>query len=849
MEKIFLEEVESPRLHYGDKKMHFASVISPFRDEYNDVIYKVTGKNNNNINATAVIEGINVNLYNNGAWNTFFGVTYDDEINHLIFGPSDFGSASYFRDDANRNTRNMPLESMMDDMAKWVKGFYSPNDAKFSYRRVRLKPTMAATFRKLKEIDLRRRGEIKDESNTIYLDKNGNQIKSGSKERFTNKKANFHSNTNIPVAKNELRHNEVHLRAILPNIENIFVTKEDFEGKLIYRKDGNIYNSKEVLILSALKKLDQINHERKEVAEEKNPQLMKDFIDFEIQKVQFLIRRIKFFSEKLYEYQRNLDALNEVDYNSDKESEDLRLALKSKIRKNNNFPKHHDNITTWLNSNIEKLELLINDSKRELTYYNNLYGTYEVKNEYEIRNDIKNHLIKKLQNPVKFCIYDKSQGRHINLEDYDKTQSVARLKAEAINDLLNKHPKDESFLAQLVINGFSHYELDEFFFNNPLISRKLKNENLNFHSKNGNILYLAHCYNKAVVPLLNNKGLNINFQDSEGFTSLHFAASKECFDLAKSFIDNGADVTKRTKERGSLPLHLAAVKGNIELVKLFLQNGNNINDQDKEGWTSLHIASEENKQKMVEFLVEKGGDVDRAGNKGKSDTPLNIAIQSGHCNLVSFLLQVGADSNKGKSSASTISSLRLAASCYKKLKEDYSKKLEKSGSQKLAASSTIIELLVAYGASLKISTITPFFSSNGLEFIKPYQDVEQIVKKIITPKVSCIGEVSEFTLQQYNLLKSRYGENTLNVTLSNLLLNGNSSLIKRVEERVVDIVSDSVFKSYRLNLRKKLFPDKISISQDELETPPSSVKNSKVSPLSGSVSPSAVHFLNDSLGL
>jgi hypothetical protein len=92
---------------------------------------------------------------------------------------------------------------------------------------------------------------------------------------------------------------------------------------------------------------------------------------------------------------------------------------------------------------------------------------------------------------------------------------------------------------------------------------------------------------------------------------LLLAMEKQRFDLAKQFIEAGADVnyrytlTKRYAD-GMTPLLYASKWGNLEIVKLLVEKGANINIQAVNGDTALSLARKSNNEKILNYLIEQG---------------------------------------------------------------------------------------------------------------------------------------------------------------------------------------------------------------------------------------------------
>jgi ankyrin repeat protein len=87
-------------------------------------------------------------------------------------------------------------------------------------------------------------------------------------------------------------------------------------------------------------------------------------------------------------------------------------------------------------------------------------------------------------------------------------------------------------------------------------------------------------------------------------------------------------------------IYFEAVKGNnIDLVKDLIDNDiSYLNEYDDlNSYTALIISSKENKIELVQYLLNKGADVDLQSNKG--DTAIIWASDKGHLEVVQMLLK------------------------------------------------------------------------------------------------------------------------------------------------------------------------------------------------------------------
>jgi len=128
-----------------------------------------------------------------------------------------------------------------------------------------------------------------------------------------------------------------------------------------------------------------------------------------------------------------------------------------------------------------------------------------------------------------------------------------------------------------------------------------------------------------IVELLISKGADIS--------PLHFAIYMKDEGKARSLIEGGADVNKRTPY-GTTPLHRAADSGFKDLANLLIDKGADVNAKDNWNWTPLHYAAYGHKD-IAELLIAKGADVNARDGGGR--TPLWYAEEEGHTEIVELL--------------------------------------------------------------------------------------------------------------------------------------------------------------------------------------------------------------------
>ncbi|XP_038632536.1 caskin-2-like isoform X2 [Scyliorhinus canicula] len=196
------------------------------------------------------------------------------------------------------------------------------------------------------------------------------------------------------------------------------------------------------------------------------------------------------------------------------------------------------------------------------------------------------------------------------------------------------------------------------------------------------------------------KRLNVNYQDSDGFSALHHAALSGSIDLISLLLEAQAMVDIKDSN-GMRPLHYAAWQGRLEPVRLLLRAGAVVNVASQDGQIPLHLAAQYGHYDVSEMLLQhqsnpciinkaKKTPLDLACEFGRLKvaqlllnsnmcvallegqtkdstdtnftTPLHLAAKNGHKDIIRLLIKAGIDANKV---AKTGTALHEAALCGK----------------------------------------------------------------------------------------------------------------------------------------------------------------------------------------
>ncbi|XP_016517157.1 caskin-2 [Poecilia formosa] len=131
------------------------------------------------------------------------------------------------------------------------------------------------------------------------------------------------------------------------------------------------------------------------------------------------------------------------------------------------------------------------------------------------------------------------------------------------------------------------------------------------------------------------KRLNINFQDSDGFSALHHAALTGTTELLAALLEAQAAVDIKDTN-GMRPLHYAAWQGKAQSVLTLLRSGASVNGASMDGHIPLHLAAQYGHYEVSEMLLQHQSNPCLL-NRAKK-TPLDLACEFGRAKVVQLLL-------------------------------------------------------------------------------------------------------------------------------------------------------------------------------------------------------------------
>ncbi|MCF6138279.1 M48 family metallopeptidase [Pseudalkalibacillus berkeleyi] len=149
----------------------------------------------------------------------------------------------------------------------------------------------------------------------------------------------------------------------------------------------------------------------------------------------------------------------------------------------------------------------------------------------------------------------------------------------------------------------------------------------------------------AKVISLIEKGTDIQLEDSQGLTPLHWAVQDGNEDMVKILINSGADPNVEDFYFGLTPMMSAAEFGNSNIIKMLIEAYGDLNGKDYEGMNALFYAVFSDNPETVKLLIDQGVDLDTLDSENM--TALMHAIQLGNRDIIN-ILKKSSNTKKGE---------------------------------------------------------------------------------------------------------------------------------------------------------------------------------------------------------
>ena len=151
---------------------------------------------------------------------------------------------------------------------------------------------------------------------------------------------------------------------------------------------------------------------------------------------------------------------------------------------------------------------------------------------------------------------------------------------------------------------------------------------------------IVHFYVPDVLDsVMSENSHRIKDRDSKGMTPLSHAASIGYLEGVRYLLDKWADHIYESDRNGFFPIHTASSRGHIKIVQEFIQRyPDSVELLNHQGRNILHVAAMSGKAEVVNYMLKMPelqmliNEKDKDGN-----TSLHLASKGGHLEVVSIL--------------------------------------------------------------------------------------------------------------------------------------------------------------------------------------------------------------------
>jgi len=185
-------------------------------------------------------------------------------------------------------------------------------------------------------------------------------------------------------------------------------------------------------------------------------------------------------------------------------------------------------------------------------------------------------------------------------------------------------------------------------------------------------VFLAACAagDREEVKVLLGRGADIDTANVDGLTALHQACIDDNLDMVEFLVANGADVNRGDNE-GWTPLHATASCGFLSIAKFLLDHGANVAAVNNDGELAIDISESDEMEDLLQkeidvrqincedarnreeqCMLDDARDWYNSGNFGDRPhvktgaTALHVAAAKGYIKVINLLIQAGGEINQ-----------------------------------------------------------------------------------------------------------------------------------------------------------------------------------------------------------
>ncbi|MDQ7827116.1 MAG: ankyrin repeat domain-containing protein [Candidatus Eremiobacteraeota bacterium] len=141
------------------------------------------------------------------------------------------------------------------------------------------------------------------------------------------------------------------------------------------------------------------------------------------------------------------------------------------------------------------------------------------------------------------------------------------------------------------------------------------------------------------------------------FENIFKAVEGNSMESIEKFLEIDGRALTKTNDNGMKIIHIAVREGRKDLLEYLLEKGAQVDERNEFGYTPLHVAAMCGQTDLARFLIGKKAQV-KATDPDMGSTPLHEAVRNCHSDLIELLIQKGADINAKNKNGET--PLRIA---------------------------------------------------------------------------------------------------------------------------------------------------------------------------------------------
>ena len=182
---------------------------------------------------------------------------------------------------------------------------------------------------------------------------------------------------------------------------------------------------------------------------------------------------------------------------------------------------------------------------------------------------------------------------------------------------------------------------------NSEISEKTKEQiykKLLLLSKRGDNEKFFNIFQK-IISLQKQTNININYQDENGYTALHYACDEGNLKIVDILLNANCDPNIKNN-LNQTPLHLSTQRGYFDITKKLIESGAKLNIEDSENNYPIHFICKNNYVELLKYILTKSTQINCKNKYGK--TPRDLTTNSEIINILDNYIKKNKDKLNNK---------------------------------------------------------------------------------------------------------------------------------------------------------------------------------------------------------